>query len=66
MLVALISFMNSDEVTTGGIKTSDSYKREQARKSLDFNLNNPEFIKIFKPFLKDILGPKKNRIDNSE
>jgi len=48
MLVGLISFMNSTDITKGSINTSDGTKRGFAKKSLMFNLDNEEFVRIFK------------------
>jgi hypothetical protein len=41
-------------VTTGSIETSDGRKRELAYKSLEYNLANPKFVKLF-PDLSDAM-----------
>lgn len=48
MLIGLISFMNSNDVTAGSIRTGSSERKSLADKSLFFNLDNPEFDRIFK------------------
>jgi len=47
ILVGVISFMNSKEETHGSIKESAETRKELAQKSLEFNLDNPEFMRIF-------------------
>lgn len=39
--------MVSDETTAGSIATSDDQKREYAKKSHSWNLNNPQFLEHF-------------------
>jgi ubiquitin-conjugating enzyme E2 J2 len=48
MLVALISFMHTNERTVGGVETSDEQKRFLAVRSVPYNLNNPTFQEMFK------------------
>eukprot|EP01017_Pseudomicrothorax_dubius_P011637 TRINITY_DN14392_c0_g1_i2.p1 TRINITY_DN14392_c0_g1~~TRINITY_DN14392_c0_g1_i2.p1 ORF type:complete len:153 (-),score=15.01 TRINITY_DN14392_c0_g1_i2:85-543(-) len=55
MLMGLISFMHSEEITTGGMRTSSSEKRRLARDSLRFNMENPLFMELFSPYF-DRLG----------
>ncbi|CAJ0754920.1 5900_t:CDS:2, partial [Entrophospora sp. SA101] len=43
ILNGLLSFMTSDETTTGSIKTSDIDKKTYASRSHQFNLKNPKF-----------------------
>ncbi|CAG8566345.1 4660_t:CDS:2, partial [Acaulospora morrowiae] len=43
ILTGLLSFMTSNEATTGSIKTTDSDKRIYAARSHQFNLNDPKF-----------------------
>ena len=64
MLIGLISFMNTDEHTTGSISTSSSEKRRLARESLDFNMKSPEFNKLFGDFVKKYLKKDGLRRDN--
>ena len=40
--------MNSNDITKGSINTSERTKRGFAKKSLMFNLQNEEFVRIFK------------------
>lgn len=54
MLVALISFMHTEELTTGGLKTSPAEKARLARESLAFNARNPDFLRIFKSHLPQL------------
>jgi len=55
MLLAMVSFMNDTEASTGVIRTSDSEKRRLAQRSLPWNLrNNKDFIKFFKPYSKQL------------
>lgn len=48
MLIGLISFMYTNENTTGAVVTSFGEKQKLANKSLGFNLNNKDFVKVFK------------------
>jgi hypothetical protein len=47
ILVGLLSFMNESADTVGSVKTSDDVKRRAAAESLEYNLNNKEFVKLF-------------------
>ncbi|CAK9779958.1 unnamed protein product [Cutaneotrichosporon oleaginosum] len=47
ILTGLLSFMLSDEITAGAVKTTDAQKRDYATKSHAFNLNNKKFREIF-------------------
>jgi ubiquitin-conjugating enzyme E2 J2 len=47
ILTGLLSFMLSDEITAGAVKTTDAQKREFAAKSHAFNLNSKKFREIF-------------------
>ena len=40
--------------TTGSIETTDARKRELAYRSIEFNLSNPKFVKLF-PELSETL-----------
>lgn len=56
IIVGLISFMNTDEITAGAIRTTESQKRQLAAISLDWNFKNiTKFETIFKPYF-DKLG----------
>jgi len=58
ILTGLLSFMLSDEMTTGSVTSSDSHKRTFATKSHAFNLTQPRFRDAFPDFctptLKDL------------
>lgn len=54
MLVGLISFMYTNENTTGAVITSNSEKMKLAQKSLAYNLQNKEFQKVFKESFKSL------------
>ncbi|EJT52785.1 hypothetical protein A1Q2_04850 [Trichosporon asahii var. asahii CBS 8904] len=43
ILTGLLSFMLSDEITAGAVKTTDEQKRQLAAQSHGFNLNNRKF-----------------------
>ncbi|CAD8058992.1 unnamed protein product [Paramecium primaurelia] len=48
MMISIISFMYTNENTTGGIISSHLEKQKQALNSKKFNLQNEQFTKIFK------------------
>lgn len=54
MLVSLVSFMVTEESTTGAIRTSSYERRRLARSSMEFNLKNSEFVSLFSPFYAQI------------
>ena len=47
--------MNTDELTSGGIRTTDAEKKEFAAKSLEWNAGQPAILKKF-PELKNAEG----------
>eukprot|EP00803_Ostreobium_quekettii_P002319 evm.model.scf_2143.1 EVM.evm.TU.scf_2143.1 scf_2143:23542-24291(-) len=54
ILTGLMSFMLDDAApTTGSISTSKEHKREQARKSLAFNVKNPAFRRLFPRWVEE-------------
>eukprot|EP00123_Amoebidium_parasiticum_P002107 comp13349_c0_seq1/m.8793 comp13349_c0_seq1/g.8793 ORF comp13349_c0_seq1/g.8793 comp13349_c0_seq1/m.8793 type:complete len:241 (-) comp13349_c0_seq1:326-1048(-) len=59
ILIGLLSFMLENTPTTGSIETSDAKKRELARSSVQFNLANPKFVKLF-PELWEKLEAEQN------
>jgi ubiquitin-conjugating enzyme E2 J2 len=46
-LTGLLSFMLSDEMTTGSVTSSDGHKRAYAVRSHSFNLNQARFREAF-------------------
>lgn len=55
VLIGLVSFMNSDEASTGCISTSDAMKRKLAKTSLIYNFDHiPYFRTIFQDVFKDL------------
>jgi ubiquitin-conjugating enzyme E2 J2 len=53
IIVGLISFMNSDEITAGAIRTTDLQKRQLAATSLTYNFKNiTKFELMFKPYFE--------------
>ena len=47
ILTGLLSFMLETVATTGSIETSDLKKRQFAKESVEFNLNDPLFCELF-------------------
>eukprot|EP00331_Platyophrya_macrostoma_P000152 CAMPEP_0176407460 /NCGR_PEP_ID=MMETSP0127-20121128/1423_1 /TAXON_ID=938130 /ORGANISM="Platyophrya macrostoma, Strain WH" /LENGTH=226 /DNA_ID=CAMNT_0017786667 /DNA_START=25 /DNA_END=705 /DNA_ORIENTATION=- len=47
ILTGLLSFMVADDITHGSIETSSDYKRELAKKSHRFNIQLPQYEKLF-------------------
>lgn len=47
ILTGLYSFMNDTAPTLGSIDTSDSHKRRLARQSLEFNIKDASFCRLF-------------------
>ncbi|KAJ7581001.1 UBC-like protein [Mycena floridula] len=68
ILTGLLSFMLSDEMTTGSVTSSDAHKRVFAAKSHTWNLEQPRFKEVFPdyctPFLRDLpnMGEKERGI----
>jgi len=46
-LTGLLSFMLSDEMTTGSVNSSDTHKRTLASKSHSFNISQARFREAF-------------------
>ena len=65
ILIGLLSFMCSDEMTTGSVTASDADRRKLAAQSHAFNLTQKKFCQIFPeyagPEIKDLpnMGDKK-------
>ena len=53
MLDGFLSFLVEDGVTAGGILQSRAEREELALKSIEFNMNNPEFVRAFPEFALD-------------
>ena len=50
IIIGLISFMNTEEITTGGMRANFMERRAYAAKSLMFNMDatlNPHFSRVF-------------------
>jgi len=68
ILTGLLSFMLSDEMTTGSVTSSDAHKRVFAAKSHAWNLEQPRFKEVFPeyctPFLRDLpnMGEKERGV----
>jgi len=60
ILNGLLSFMVTDETTTGSIKTTDAEKRMLAVRSHPWNLSNPRFREVWPDFCTLELGPIPN------
>ncbi|KAM3145609.1 hypothetical protein pb186bvf_002383 [Paramecium bursaria] len=54
MLIGVISFMYTDQQTSGSIQASEGQKKQMAKESLQFNLKNPDFRQIFKRHLENL------------
>jgi len=54
-LTGLLSFMLSDEMTTGSVTSSDGHKRAYAARSHSFNLSQPRFKEAF-PDVSDLFS----------
>ncbi|KAM0791040.1 hypothetical protein ACM66B_004336 [Microbotryomycetes sp. NB124-2] len=58
ILIGLLSFMLSDEITTGSVRTSDNEKRQHASASHSWNIAQPKFRTLFPeysgPVIKDL------------
>ncbi|KAH7094010.1 UBC-like protein [Auriculariales sp. MPI-PUGE-AT-0066] len=53
ILTGLLSFMLSDEITTGGVTTTDADKRAYAARSHAWNLQNKRFREMFPEYCID-------------
>lgn len=60
ILTGLLSFMLSDEITTGSIRGTDAEKKAFAASSHAWNLKNPKFKAIFPEYA----GPALQRLPN--
>jgi len=67
ILTGLLSFMLSDEMTTGSVTSTDAHKRTFAARSHAWNITQPRFREAFPdhcaPEMKDLpnMGPKSER-----
>jgi ubiquitin-conjugating enzyme E2 J2 len=60
ILKGLLSFMASDETTTGSVKTTDTEKRIIASRSHAWNLNNPKFREVWPDLCTPEVAPLPN------
>ncbi|KAF0271474.1 hypothetical protein FOG51_03647 [Hanseniaspora uvarum] len=51
--MALLSYMNSDEHSSGCVSTTDDAKKKYAQNSMDWNCKHPMFKKIFPDRIKE-------------
>jgi len=65
VLTGLLSFMCEDEITTGAIRTSDAEKRRLAKESLEWNMKNPSFRRLF-PSLETVAEQKQQQEQKQE
>ncbi|EFJ51744.1 hypothetical protein VOLCADRAFT_103384 [Volvox carteri f. nagariensis] len=54
ILTGLLSFMYDTQATTGSITTSKQDKERMARESLQFNVKNPTFRKLFPSWVEEL------------
>jgi ubiquitin-conjugating enzyme E2 J2 len=59
MLIGLMSFMHNNEPTAGSVTTTDAEKRRLAKQSVRYNLENPQFEKVFRSRY-EVLGLNKD------
>ncbi|GAA5878710.1 hypothetical protein JCM3774_000481 [Rhodotorula dairenensis] len=55
ILVGLLSFMLSDEITTGAVKQSDSERKALARQSHAWNAAQPKFKSLFPDYAGEVM-----------
>nr|ACO14974.1 Ubiquitin-conjugating enzyme E2 J2 [Caligus clemensi] len=66
ILNGLLSFMLESSPTTGSIETSTATKRNFAYNSLDFNLSNKTFVKLFPELVETAKAELQKRKESSE
>jgi len=54
ILTGLFSFMLSDDITTGSMKASRAERRRLAEQSLETNLRDPTFRKLFPEYVQQL------------
>ena len=57
-----MSFMYEDVITTGSIKTSSAERRRLAAQSLETNLRDPTFRKLFPEYIEELEQRKKAEV----
>ncbi|KAF9480334.1 UBC-like protein, partial [Pholiota conissans] len=55
ILTGLLSFMLSDEMTTGSVTSSDAYKRAFAARSHSWNITQPRFKEAFPEYSSPVM-----------
>ena len=60
VLVGLVSFMITDEITTGCERRSDEERRKYAAQSFAYNMNTPMFVNLFKESFDKFEETKEN------
>ena len=59
IIIGLISFMNTEDMTTGGMRASNTERRAHAARSLAFNMSpqkNPKFQSVFSKDQLEAIG----------
>lgn len=62
ILTGLMSFMYDDVLTTGAIRTSSAERRRLASQSLESNLRDPTFKKLFPEYIEEFEQRKKAQV----
>ena len=65
VLIGMLSFMTTEELTTGCERKSDEERRKLASQSLAYNMNTPIFVQLFSDYFGKLKINKK-KIEQSE